>query len=137
MENTTKLINCAWEDRSLLTNSETIEAVERVLALLDVGKLRVVQRVEEQWLINDWVKKAIILYFIIRKMETMEVGMFEFYDKIPLKHNYAKLDVRVVPHAIARYGSYLSPGVILMPSYVNIGAYVGSGTMVDTWATVG
>ncbi len=137
MENTTKLINCAWEDRSLLTNIDTIEAVEKVLSLLDAGKLRVANMVEEQWLINDWVKKAIILYFIIRKMETMEVGMFEFHDKIPLKHNYAKLDVRVVPNAIARYGSYLSPGVILMPSYINIGAYVGSGTMVDTWATVG
>ncbi len=137
MKNIQKLIDFAWEDRSLLKNIETIAAVEKVIELLDCGEQRVAQQKGNEWIINDWVKKAIIMYFIIRKMETMEVGMFEFHDKIPLKHNYAKLGVRVVPHAIARYGSFLSPGVIMMPSYVNIGAFVGSGTMVDTWATVG
>lgn len=137
MKNVRKVIEAAWENRELLTNPEIITVVEEVIELLDKGRLRVAQQFDGQWLTNDWVKKAIILYFIIRKMETNEVGMFEFHDKIPLKHDYARLDVRVVPHALARYGSYLSPGVILMPSYVNIGAYVGSGTMVDTWATVG
>ena len=93
--------------------------------------------VQDGWQVNDWIKKAVIMYFPIMKMETIEVGPFEFHDKIPLKNNYAAQGVRVVPHAIARYGSYLSPGVIMMPSYVNIGAYVDAGTMVDTWATVG
>jgi len=137
MENIRKLIDAAWIDRSILSNQEVIVAVENVLGLLDKGQVRVSQYINEEWVTNDWIKKAIILYFIIRKMETSEVGIFEFHDKIPLKHNYANLDIRVVPHAIARYGSYLAPGVILMPSYVNIGAYVDSGTMVDTWATVG
>ncbi len=137
MENIRKVIDAGWENRELLNKPYTINAVEEVIELLDKGKLRVAQQVDGQWIVNDWVKKAILLYFIFRKMTTTEVGMFEFHDKIPLKHNYAKLDVRVVPHALARYGSYLSPGVILMPSYVNIGAYVDSGTMVDTWATVG
>jgi len=121
----------------MLSNRNIVEAVTDVVELLDKGRVRVAQNIEGKWVTNDWIKKAIILYFIIRKMETLEVGMFEFHDKIPLKHNYAKLDVRVVPHAIARHGSFLAPGVILMPSYVNIGAYVDSGTMVDTWATVG
>ena len=137
MQNIREVVEASWENRALLNDSESISAVEQVIEQLDKGLVRVAQPIDGQWLVNDWVKKAIILYFIIRKMETMEVGMFEFHDKIPLKHNYAKLDVRVVPHALARYGSYLSPGVILMPSYVNIGAYVDGGTMVDTWATVG
>ena len=137
MENIRKYIDAAWVDRNMLSNQEVITAVEDLVELLDKGKVRVSHHVDNKWITNDWVKKAIILYFIIRKMETSEVGMFEFHDKIPLKHNYAHLDVRVVPHAIARYGSYLAPGVIMMPSYVNIGAYVDSGTMVDTWATVG
>lgn len=137
MKNLIKVIEAGWQDRGTLTDPETVKAVEEAIELLDKGKLRVAQQVDGQWLTNDWVKKAIILYFIIRKMETSEIGMFEFHDKIPLKHNYANLNVRVVPHALARYGSYLSPGVILMPSYVNIGAYVGTGSMVDTWATVG
>ncbi len=137
MENIRKHINAAWIDRNMLSNQEVITAVEDLVEQLDKGKVRVSQYIDDKWITNDWIKKAIILYFIIRKMETSEVGMFEFHDKIPLKHNYAHLDVRVVPHAIARYGSYLAPGVIMMPSYVNIGAYVDSGTMVDTWATVG
>ncbi|MBC8321102.1 MAG: 2,3,4,5-tetrahydropyridine-2,6-dicarboxylate N-succinyltransferase [Bacteroidetes bacterium] len=137
MKNVKEIIEQGWENRKLLSNPEMINAVEEVVELLDKGKLRVAQQIDEQWLTNDWIKKAIILYFIIRKMETFEIGMFEFHDKIPLKHNYAKLNVRVVPHALARYGSFLSPGVVLMPSYINIGAYVGHGTMIDTWATVG
>ena len=137
MEEIRNLIEKAWEDKSLLDNREYIDAVEFVLAKLDEGKLRTAIPGDDGWTVNDWVKKAVILYFIISKMEKLEVGMFEFHDKIPLKHNYDKLNVRVVPHAISRYGSYLAPGVIMMPSYVNIGAYVDTGTMVDTWATVG
>lgn len=137
MENIIKLINAAWEDRSLVSGNETVTAIEQSLELLDIGKLRVAEKSNGNWIVNDWVKKAVVLYFVIRKMQTMEVGMFEFHDKIPLKHNYKALNVRVVPHAIARYGAYLASGVIMMPSYVNIGAYVDSGTMVDTWATVG
>ncbi len=131
------IIEKAWENRELLTNSETVEAIEKVVALIDRGKLRVANKVGTAWQVNEWVKKAVILYFPIRKMETMEMGQFEFHDKIPLKKNYAELGVRVVPHALARHGAYLAPGVICMPSYVNIGAYVDSGSMVDTWATVG
>ncbi len=137
MQNLRKLIDIAWDERSSLDNIETQKAIEEVIHLIDIGSLRVAQKSNGKWIVNDWVKKAVIMYFIIRKMETMEVGMFEFHDKIPLKHNYKELNVRVVPHAIARYGSYIAPGVIMMPSYVNIGAYVDSGTMVDTWATVG
>ncbi len=137
MENLKKIIEIAWDDRSTLKNIDTIKAIEAVIELLDCGKLRVAESIGAKWITNDWVKKAIILYFITSKMKTTEVGMFEFHDKIPLKHNYAKLNVRVVPDAIARYGSYLAFGVIMMPSYVNIGAYVDEGTMVDTWATVG
>lgn len=127
----------AWEKRSLLEQKEYAGAVEDTLELLDKGTLRVAEKVGESWKVNDWVKKAVILYFVIRKMTVSEVGIFEFHDKIPLKRNYAEQGVRVVPHAVSRYGSYIAPNVILMPSYVNIGAYVNSGTMVDTWATVG
>ena len=138
MENIKRLINLSCENNSLLADNEYSNAVEFVLEKLDNGELRTAEKMSDgQWIVNDWVKKAVILYFVIRKMEKMEVGIFEFHDKIPLKHNYKKLGIRVVPHAIARYGAYIAPGVIMMPSYVNIGAYVETGTMGDTWATVG
>lgn len=132
------IIEAAWNDRSLLQNSDTQAAVRAVIAQLDAGVLRVAEsQPDGSWKTNDWVKKAVILYFPIQQMETVEVGPFEFHDKIPLKKGFAEKGVRVVPHALARYGSFLESGVILMPSYINIGAWVGSGTMVDTWATVG
>jgi 2,3,4,5-tetrahydropyridine-2-carboxylate N-succinyltransferase len=137
MEELIQQINTAWEDRTLLSNNETKETIRQVINLLDQGKIRVAEPTLEGWKVNDWVKKAVIMYFPIQQMSTIEMGIFEFHDKIPLKRNYAAQGVRVVPHAIARYGAFLEPGVIMMPSYVNIGAYVGSGTMVDTWATVG
>ncbi len=130
-------IESAWEDRSLLQNSDTIEAINQVIEKIDKGELRTAEPKGEEWQVNEWVKKAVVLYFPIRKMETIEVGPFEFHDKMALKTGYKELGVRVVPHAIARYGAYVASGVIMMPSYVNIGAYVDSGTMVDTWATVG
>lgn len=132
------IIEEAWENRELLKDIKTIEAIEHVIEEIDKGRLRVAEPDDSgNWIVNEWVKKAVVLYFPIRKMETIEVGPFEFHDKMALKKNYAELGVRVVPHAIARYGAYVSAGVIMMPSYVNIGAYVDSGTMVDTWATVG
>mgnify|MGYP001315903007 FL=1 len=131
------IINNAWINRELLKDSNTIIAIEKVIDMLDIGELRVCDKVNEVWITNQWIKKAVILYFPIRKMETIEIGPLEFHDKMKLKSNYALKGVRVVPHAIARYGSYLAKNVIMMPSYVNIGAYVDSGTMVDTWATVG
>lgn len=137
MEVLKQLIEDAWEDRSLLKDKKHLEAIESTLELLDQGKLRVAEKTGDTWLVNEWIKKAVILYFPTRKMETIEVGPFEFHDKIALKKDYAKLGVRVVPHAIARYGAYLAKDIVMMPSYVNIGAYVDSGTMVDTWATVG
>ena len=127
----------AWENRALLKETKTQETIREVIELLDKGTLRVAEPDGENWKVNEWVKKAVVLYFPIQKMETIEVGPFEFHDKMKLKNNYAELGVRVVPHAVARYGAYLSKGVIMMPSYVNIGAYVDAGTMVDTWATVG
>lgn len=130
-------IEAAWENRSLLENNETQTAIRQLIELLDSGKLRVAQKTNNQWVVNEWVKKGVILYFPIQKMETIEMPPFEFHDKIALKKNYADLQVRVVPHALSRYGAYLAPGVVMMPSYVNIGAYVDSHTMVDTWATVG
>ncbi len=132
-----KIIEQAWEDRSLLTDTKTLDTIRKVVELLDKGELRVAEPNGDEWIVNEWVKKAVILYFPIQKMETIEVGPFEYHDKIALKTNYAQLGVRVVPNAVARYGSYLASGVIMMPSYVNIGAHVESGTMVDTWATVG
>ncbi len=133
-----KLINEAFENRELLNESLYREAVLETLNMLDRGKVRVAQRLDVgKWKVNEWVKKAILLFFSIAEMKVMEVGPFEYYDKIPLKKNWKELGVRVVPPATARFGSYIEPGAILMPSYVNIGAYVGSGTMVDTWATVG
>lgn len=137
MEEFKKLIEKAWENRKLLEDKDVIEAIEGTVELLDKGKLRVAEPDGDGWKVNEWVKKAVILYFPLRKLETTEVGIFEFHDKIPLKHQFARQQVRVVPHALARHGSYLAPGVVMMPSYVNIGAYVDSGTMVDTWATVG
>ncbi len=132
-----ELIEKAWEDRSLLQDASVQKAIKDVIEQLDKGVLRVAEPIGNDWKVNDWVKKAVIMYFPIQKMETIEVGPFEFHDKMALKKNYASLGVRVVPHAVARYGAYLSKGVIMMPSYVNIGAYVDEGTMVDTWATVG
>jgi 2,3,4,5-tetrahydropyridine-2,6-dicarboxylate N-succinyltransferase len=137
MEDIKLLINRAWEDRTLLEDSEVKDAIRFVLSQLDLGKMRIAEKVNENWVVQEWLKKAVILYFPIQKMAITEVGPFEYHDKIGLKKNYSALGVRVVPPATARYGSYLAPGVILMPSYVNIGAYVDSGTMVDTWATVG
>lgn len=130
-------IEQAWEDRGLLQDSNTQSAIREVIALLDKGQLRCAEPTTDGWQVNEWVKKAVILYFPIQQMETIEVGPFEFHDKIALKRDHAANGVRVVPHAIARYGSFLERGVIMMPSYVNIGAYVGAGSMVDTWATVG
>jgi 2,3,4,5-tetrahydropyridine-2-carboxylate N-succinyltransferase len=132
-----ELIENAWANRDLLKQVETQSAIREVVDQLDKGKLRVAEPEGDVWKVNEWVKKAVILYFPIQQMDTIEVGPFEFHDKIALKKNYKELGVRVVPHAIARHGSYLSKGVIMMPSYVNIGAYVDEGTMVDTWATVG
>lgn len=132
-----ELIEKIWEDRSLLEKAESQEAIRYVIEELDKGRLRTAEPTADGWKVNDWVKKAVILYFPINKMETIEVGPFEFHDKIALKKDYAVQGVRVVPHAVARYGAHLERGVVLMPSYVNIGAYVSAGTMVDTWATVG
>lgn len=140
MQNTTALqeqIEQAWQNRELLKEAATQQTINNVIELLDKGSLRIAEPTENGWQINEWLKKAVILYFPIRQMETIEVGPFEFHDKMALKKSYKELGVRVVPHAIARYGSFVARGVIMMPSYVNIGAYVDEGTMVDTWATVG
>lgn len=132
------IIENAWDNRSLLNNQETVQAIEHVIEELDKGLIRVAEQdLQGNWNVNEWVKKAVILYFPIRKMETIEIGPFEFHDKMKLKQDYAKLGVRVVPPAVSRYGAFIAPNTILMPSYVNIGAYVDEGTMVDTWATVG
>ena len=131
------IIEHAWNNRALLQETSTTDAIREVIELLDSGKLRVAEPVEGGWQVNEWVKKAVVMYFPIQKMETLEAGIFEYHDKMPLKHNYAEKGIRVVPNAVARHGAYISSGVILMPSYVNIGAYVDAGTMVDTWATVG
>ncbi len=131
------IIESAWEDRSLLQKSDTQEAIREVIRQLDLGELRVASPTDQGWQVNEWVKKAVVLYFPIQKMKTLEAGPMEFHDKMPLKRGYQEKGIRVVPHAIARHGAYISSGVILMPSYVNIGAYVDAGTMVDTWATVG
>lgn len=127
----------AWRDRSLLQKPEYQSVIREVIELLDSGKVRCAEKKDSVWIVNEWVKKAVILYFPISPMSKISAGPFEFHDKIDLKKGYNELGVRVVPHAIARYGSFIAKGVIMMPSYVNIGAYVDSGTMVDTWATVG
>jgi 2,3,4,5-tetrahydropyridine-2-carboxylate N-succinyltransferase len=138
MEQLRGTIEKAWDNRELLKEDDTKSAIRELIELLDKGKVRVAEPTTDgTWQVNQWVKKGVVLYFPIQQMETIEVGPFEFHDKIPLKKDYAGLGVRVVPHAIARHGAFLEKGVIMMPSYVNIGAWVGSGSMVDTWATVG
>lgn len=137
MDQLQNVIENAWDDRSLLENKITQTAIREVVEMLDRGTLRVAQPTDNGWVVNEWIKKAVVLYFPIQKMETIECGPLEFHDKIPLKTGYADKGIRVVPHAVARHGAYISRGVIMMPSYINIGAYVDEGTMVDTWATVG
>ncbi len=142
LEELKEIIEASWRKRDLINKPVTQDAIREVIEMLDKGKIRVADPPDEHeandgWRVNEWIKKAVILYFPLQEMETTTVGPFEFYDKIALKKNYKDLGVRVVPHAIARYGSYIASGVIMMPSYINIGAYVDSGTMVDTWATVG
>lgn len=132
-----EIIERAWENRSLLQDPTTQKAIRAVIEALDSGSLRVAEPIETGWQVNEWVKKAVVLYFPIQQMETLEAGIFEYHDKMPLKRNFADKGIRVVPNAVARHGSYIASGVILMPSYVNIGAFVDEGSMVDTWATVG
>lgn len=132
-----EIIENAWENRSLLNDKDVKIVIKTIVDELDRGTRRVAEQKDGEWIVHEWIKKAVILYFPIQKMQTIEVGPFEFHDKMKLKTGYEKLGVRVVPHAVARYGAYISPGVVMMPSYVNIGAYVDEGTMVDTWATVG
>jgi 2,3,4,5-tetrahydropyridine-2-carboxylate N-succinyltransferase len=130
-------IESAFKDRSLLSEKNTLAAISQTIDLLDNGKIRVAEKINNQWVVNSWIKEAILLHFATSKMEVTEVGPFEFHDKIKLKTDYSKFGIRVVPPAVMRYGSFAEPGAIMMPSYVNIGAYVGKDTMVDTWATVG
>ncbi|MDY7393696.1 2,3,4,5-tetrahydropyridine-2,6-dicarboxylate N-succinyltransferase [Aureibaculum sp. 2210JD6-5] len=130
-------IEAAWDNRDLLKEQTTQQNIREVITLLDEGKLRVAEPTASGWQVNEWVKKAVVLYFPIQKMEVLEAGIFEYHDKMPLKRGYQEKGIRVVPNAVARHGAYISSGTILMPSYVNIGAYVDEGTMVDTWATVG
>ena len=137
MEELKNLISQVWENRELLKEKKYVDAVRETVDLLDRGKIRVAEKIDGEWVVNEWVKQAILLFFPIQEMQVMEVGPFEYYDKIPLKKNWKEAGVRVVPPATARYGSFIEKGAILMPSYVNIGAYVGSGALVDTWATVG
>ena len=137
MKDIQERIEKAWDNRELLKDTETQNTIREVVDLLDSGKLRVAEPTTNGWQVNEWIKKAVVLYFPIQKMETLEAGIFEYHDKIPLKRGYKEKGIRVVPNAVARHGAYISPGTILMPSYVNIGAYVDEGTMVDTWATVG
>ncbi len=137
MQELQQIIEKAWDNRELLKETATQDAIRKVINLLDVGELRVAEPTADGWQVNEWIKKGVVLYFPIQKMETLEAGVFEYHDKMPLKTDYEAKGVRVVPGASARQGSYLSAGTILMPSYVNIGAYVDEGTMVDTWATVG
>jgi 2,3,4,5-tetrahydropyridine-2-carboxylate N-succinyltransferase len=137
MKEIRNIIESAWENRALLKEQNTIDTIRKVVDLLDKGTLRVAEPTAGGWQVNEWIKKAVVLYFPIQKMETLEAGIFEYHDKIPLKRNFAERGIRVVPNAVARHGAYIAPGTILMPSYVNIGAYVDEGTMVDTWATVG
>ena len=132
-----ELIEIVWENKDLLKESKFSDAIKSTVDKLDNGKLKVAEKINEKWVVHEWIKKAVILYFPLMEMKTIEIGPFEFHDKIKLKTNYKEQDVRVVPHAIARYGSFINKGVILMPSYVNIGSNIGSGTMIDTWATVG
>lgn len=139
MDTLKNTIKAAWEDRNLLTEAKTKDAICEAISLLDSGHIRVAEKdtTSNNWVVNDWIKEAVLLYFQISQMQPQEVGIFEYYDKIPLKKGFENSGVRVVPPATARYGSFINRGCVLMPSYVNIGAYVDSGTMVDTWATVG
>jgi 2,3,4,5-tetrahydropyridine-2-carboxylate N-succinyltransferase len=132
-----KMIESAWSDRELLKKEPHADAVRAVIEEVDKGRLRVASPTDEGWVVNEWVKQAILMYFGIQPMQTWEMPPFEFYDKMLLKKDYKSMGVRAVPHAVARYGAYLARNVVLMPSYVNIGAYVDEGRMVDTWATVG
>ena len=131
------IIEKAWENRNLLNDIKTKQTIRKIIDQLDKGEVRIAEKINSKWIVNEWIKKAVILYFPIQKMKTIQSGDIEFFDKIDLKKNYKEKGIRVVPSAIARYGSYVSKGVILMPSYVNIGAFVDSGSMIDTWATVG
>ena len=131
------IIEKAWENRTLLNDIKTKQTIRKIIDQLDKGEVRIAEKINSKWIVNEWIKKAVILYFPIQKMKTIQSGDIEFFDKIDLKKNYKEKGIRVVPSAIARYGSYVSKGVILMPSYVNIGAFVDSGSMIDTWATVG
>ena len=131
------IIEKAWDDRSLLAKNETRDAIREVVRLLDKGEMRIAEKIEGQWVVNEWLKKAVIMFFPINDMEVSKSGIFEYYDKIPLKGGFEQAGVRVVPPATVRYGAFINKGAVLMPSYINIGAYVDSGTMVDTWATVG
>lgn len=137
MEDLKQVILRAWDNRDLLKDEQTITAIREVINKIDLGELRCAEPTSDGWQVNEWVKKAVVLYFPIQKMETLEAGIFEYHDKMPLKTGYKEKGIRVVPNAVARHGAYISSGVIMMPSYVNIGAYVDEGTMVDTWATVG
>jgi 2,3,4,5-tetrahydropyridine-2-carboxylate N-succinyltransferase len=137
MEELKNTIEQAWNNREYLNDETTQAAIRLVIEKLDKGELRVAEKIAEHWQVNEWVKKAVILYFPIQQMHTIEVGPFEFHDKIPLKRNLKQSGIRVVPHGLIRYGSYVAKNCIIMPGYVNIGAYVDEGTMVDTWATVG
>lgn len=146
MEELRQLVEAAWADRSLLAKDDVRRGIDHVVSLVDKGELRTAQPIEGElpaddphhgWMVNEWVKKAIILYFPIHEMKTIECNPFEWHDKVDLKHGFAEMGVRAVPHAVVRYGSFIEKGAVLMPSFVNIGAHVGSGTMVDTWATVG
>lgn len=132
-----KKINSAWENKELLKEKQTIESIKKTIELLDLGNIRVAEPNGTEWIVNQWIKKAVLLYLPTSPMKKMESGIFEYHDKINPKRDYDKLNVRVVPGAFARYGSYIAPKVIMMPSFVNIGAYVDENTMVDTWATVG
>ena len=131
------IIEKAWKNRTLLNDNNTKQSIKKVIDLLDKGEVRIAEKIKSKWVVNQWIKKAVILYFPIQKMKTIQSGDIEFFDKIDLKKNYKEKGIRVVPTAIVRYGSYVSKGVILMPSYVNIGAFIDSGSMIDTWATVG
>jgi 2,3,4,5-tetrahydropyridine-2,6-dicarboxylate N-succinyltransferase len=132
-----QFITEAWANRELLQDEKYCNAVKAAIDEIDKGRLRVAMPIENKWVVNEWAKQAILLYFAIQPMQTWNLGPFEFYDKMLLKKNYASLGVRAVPHAVARYGAYIAKNAVLMPSYVNIGAFVDEGTMVDTWATVG
>lgn len=137
MDNIKNIIENAWNERSLLEKDEVRDTVCDVIDRLDKGELRIAEKIDDEWIINEWLKKAVLMYFPINKMEVSESGIFEYYDKIPLKRGFEEAGVRVVPPATVRHGAFINRGAILMPSYVNIGAYVDSGTMIDTWATVG